>query len=202
MAKLPIENRAFTQIKEVRENTDSNSVTVQGYATTYGSSYPVYGGPDAGGWNETIARGAAKKSLSENADVRFLINHDGLPLARSTSGTLTLEDDEIGLFSEATLDMANPKAQEVKSVLSRGDADQMSFAFRVVRQEWNDQRTERIIREVELLDVSVVTYPANPATQIGLRDQILADAESRATPEPISTPNLDSIRDLIAAVKK
>jgi HK97 family phage prohead protease len=201
MAKLPVESRAFAQIKEVRFDEEKNQTIVQGYATTYNSSYPVYGGPEAGGWNETIARGASKKSLSENADVRFLINHDGLPLARTASGTLNLEDDELGLFSEANLDMSNPKAQEVKSVLSRGDADQMSFAFRVVRQEWNEDRTERTIKEVELLDVSLVTYPANPSTQIGLRDQILADAESRVSKAPVSTPNLDKIREILASVK-
>ena len=204
MAKLPVESRAFAQIKEIRANEDTNTVDVQGYATTYNSSYPVYGGPEKGGWNETIARGACKKSLMEHADVRFLLNHEGMPLARSRgkdSDTLTLSEDEIGLYMATSIALKDPQAQSLASALEREDVDQMSFAFRVIREEWNDEYTERIIKEVELIDVSAVTYPANPTTLIGLRDQILADAESRTKKAPASTPNLDAIRSIIAEVK-
>ena len=37
-----------------------------------------------GGYTETIARGAFTKTLSERPDVQLLINHEGLPLARTT----------------------------------------------------------------------------------------------------------------------
>lgn len=53
--------------------------------------------------------------------------------------------------------------------MSRGDLDQMSIGFRVHKQEWNSDYTERNIREVELFDVSVVTYPASPTTTASLR---------------------------------
>lgn len=195
-----IENRSFAQIKEVRTDQDKNAAVAQGYATVYNSWYPVYGGPEKGGWNERIMPGACKKSLMEKADVRFLLNHEGLPLARTKSGTLALIEDDIGLFSESSLDLNNPKVQEAVSVMSRGDADQMSFAFRAIRQEWNEDYTERTITECALVDVSLVTYPANPETIMSLRDQILKDAESRATPKPqapVSTPNLDALRKLV-----
>jgi phage head maturation protease len=60
--------------------------------------------------------------------------------------------------------------------MSRGDLDQMSIGFRVTRQEWNGDYTERQIREVELFDVSVVTFPASPTTTANLRaiDDLLA----------------------------
>lgn len=99
------------------------------------------------GWSESIAKGAATKSLAERDDVRFLLNHDGMPLAR-TVGTMTLTADDMGLFVDApNLDLRNPSAAELQSCLDRGDVDQMSFAFMATLQEWNgDCYTQRRIR--------------------------------------------------------
>jgi HK97 family phage prohead protease len=154
---------------ELRQTEDGMPV-VEGYATVYDYAYDIAGGPDMGGFTEVIAPGAAKKSAME-ADVRLLANHEGLPLARTKSGTLELESDDIGLKVRATLDPSNPTAAEVRSAMERGDVDQMSFAFRVVRDDWNKDYSERIISEVKLYDVSVVTYPANPATVVKLRSE-------------------------------
>ncbi len=106
--------------------------------------------------------------------MRLLINHDGLPLARTKSGTLTLEQDDVGLLCDAHLDGESPLVRSLKSAMDRGDADQMSFAFRVTQQDWNDDYTDRTIREAQLFDVSVVTYPANPATSVSLRSAAAA----------------------------
>jgi hypothetical protein len=154
---------------ELRQ-TDDGMPVVEGYATVYDYAYDIAGGPDMGGFTEVIAPGAAKKSAME-ADVRLLANHEGLPLARTKSGTLELESDDIGLKVRATLDPSNPTAAEVRSAMERGDVDQMSFAFRVVRDDWNKDYSERTISEVKLYDVSVVTYPANPATVVKLRSE-------------------------------
>jgi uncharacterized protein len=151
---------------EVRANDDGTR-TVVGYATTWDTWYDVAGGAPYG-WAETIVRGAATKSLAERDDVRFLVEHDGLALARA-GRTMTLTADEIGLMVEATLDPANPRAVELLSAIERGDVDQMSFAFQAVRQEWNSDYTERRITELRLFDVSAVTFPANPATIISAR---------------------------------
>jgi HK97 family phage prohead protease len=145
---------------------------VAGYATTFDTRYDVAGGPENGGWTERIAPGAFTKSLREKDDVRFLLNHEGLPLARTKSGTMTLTQDDLGLRAEIpSLDPANPRAAELISALQRGDVDQMSFAFRVVKQSWEDDYTQRTISEVETFDVSAVTYPANESTIIGLRTE-------------------------------
>ena len=58
--------------------------------------------------------------------------------------------------------------------MERGDLDEMSFAFRVIRQEWDADYLERRITEVQLFDVSLVTYPANPATVAQVRDDVPA----------------------------
>lgn len=154
---------------EMRDNGDG-SVTLDGYASVTDSPYAV--SDFLGDYTETISRGAFAKTLQERADVRLLVNHGGVPLARTKSGTLTLSEDGHGLRSVATLDAQNPTVQEVRSAMRRGDLDQMSFAFRATRQEWNKDYSERTISELKLYDVSVVTYPANPATTVGLRSML------------------------------
>jgi hypothetical protein len=79
--------------------------------------------------------------------------------------------------------------------MERGDLDEMSFAFRVTRQEWNDAYTERWINEVNLNkgDVSIVNYGANPHTggltnlrglSDGEMERVRDFIESLRTPEP------------------
>lgn len=180
---LPNERLTLAEERTARaelRSADDGTFGLHGYASVTDVWYEVAGGAPYG-WNEMIARGAFTKALTERDDVRLLIEHEGLPLARTVSRTLTLEADDVGLLADApSLDLRNPRAQELLSVIERGDADQMSFAFKVVRQEWNDDYTERRILEVRLYDVSVVTYPANPATVVALRNAPPAHVEERA----------------------
>jgi len=155
---------------ELRQE-DDGTFSIEGYASTTEVPYDVAGGAPYG-WSEVIARGAFKKALTERDDVRLLVNHDGVPLARTKSGTLTLAEDEVGLYVRAEgLDMSNPAVQELRSAMQRGDIDEMSFAFRATRQEWNSDYSERRITEARLFDVSVVTYPANDATAVAVLDR-------------------------------
>jgi hypothetical protein len=185
------------RLADVELRMDGDTPVLDGYALVYEYRYDVAGGPEAGGFTEVIARGAAAKSAGE-ADVRLLVNHDGVPLARSRGGegTLTLSSDDVGLKVRAELDPANPTVQELRSAMNRGDLDQMSFAFRIPkgegRQEWSKDYTVRTIREVQLFDVSVVTYPANPATVAKLRNDE-APAEE-ATEEVVTGRSLDVAR--------
>jgi HK97 family phage prohead protease len=160
---------------EVRESSDE--LTLTGYASTFNEPY------DMGWYTETVDAEAFKRTLARTPDVRLLINHEGLPLARTTSGTLTLDTDSQGLRPTASLDLANPKVQELASTLRRGDANQMSFAFRANEDEWNKDMSQRTLRELDLNDgdVSVVTYPANPNASAALRsDGPAVDAMSSA----------------------
>ena len=153
----------------VRFEAAQGDLSVSGYATIFDSFYAVAGGPEAGGFLERITATATTKS-ARGDDVPLLINHQGLPIARTSSGTLILAPDKIGLaISAVNLDPANPDVQRVASAIARGDVSQMSFAFRPVVQSWNADYTQRTISEVKLFDVSIVTSPANPATSIGLR---------------------------------
>lgn len=169
-------DRAFRALSEFRFRPEfrlnrDGTASVHGYATVYDFPYEVMGGPPFG-WVETITRGACLRSVNNGADVRLLINHDGIPLARTRSNTLFLESDDLGLYSLApSLDMRNPVVQSLISAMQRGDMDEMSFAFRAEQQDWNDDYTERQITEVRLYDVSIVTYPANPAATSRIRNQ-------------------------------
>lgn len=154
---------------EVRE-ADDGTFSIEGYASTTEVPYDIAGGAPYG-WAETIARGAFKKALAERDDVRLLVNHEGVPVARTKSGTLTLVEDDIGLYVRALgLDPANPTVQELRSAILRKDIDEMSFMFRATRQEWSDDYSQRRITEVRLFDVSVVTFPANAATAVSAID--------------------------------
>lgn len=161
-----IESRVSNRV-EIRRDSDGNP-TLDGYATVYEHAYPVAGGPPYG-WNEVIAAGACAKSVREKDDVRLLVNHDGIALGRTRSGTLTLASDEIGLACTSLLDARSPLVQTLASAMDRADMDEMSFAFQALRSEWSPDYLERRITEVKVFDVSVVTYPANPATVAQLR---------------------------------
>lgn len=151
---------------------DSGELTLTGYASVFDETYTVTDW--LGEYQETICAGAFTKTLAERDDVRLLFNHDGVPLARTKSDTLLLAQDEYGLKVDATLDPESSFVQDIRSALSRGDMDQMSFAFQVVRQEWDEDYQNRWVREAKLFDVSVVTYPANPATSAAIRSAVAA----------------------------
>jgi len=160
------ERRMAVTDLEVRETSDV--LTLTGYASTFDEPY------DMGWYRESVAPSAFKRTLGRNPDVMLLINHEGLPLARTHAGTMTLDTDSRGLRPEATLDLGNPRVQELASVMRRGDANRMSFGFRVAGDdgdEWSKDMRERTLRNLDLDggDVSVVTYPANPGTSAGLR---------------------------------
>jgi len=130
---------------------------------------------DIGGWfEERVVPGAFDNVLED--DCVFLIEHKGLPLARTRSGTLSLSVDARGLFAETSLIDADPDVARILPKMSRGDLDKMSYSFRVGREEWDEtgEIPKRTILEVSsLIDVSIVTYPAFEGTDIGLRS--LAD---------------------------
>jgi HK97 family phage prohead protease len=162
----------ITMTAEVRSvATDDGSLKIAGYAATFNS--------EATGLStrEVIAPGAFTRALQSNEPVFLLVNHDtdALPLASTQSGTLRLSEDSHGLRMEADLDPMNPRAQEVASVLSRGDADKMSFAFTVAPGGETRSESLRTLTDLNLYEVSLVTWPAYDSTSAGMRS---AEADS------------------------
>lgn len=148
---------------EVRAEADG--IRVSGYAAVFNQR------TDIGGYfMEVIERGAFTDAIGRD-DVVFLINHEGLPLARTRSGTLTLTEDDHGLRMETVLDGSDPDVQSIIGKMRRGDLDKMSFAFFPEVQEWDETTVPplRSIKKARLYDVSIVTKPAYEGTDIGLR---------------------------------
>lgn len=167
---------------EIRaQGGDSTLVEFYGHASVTNKPYEMYGGPDRGGWNETVDRGAFTKTLGETPDVAFLVNHAGMTLARTKAGTLTLAEDSIGLEVKATLDTRVSVVNDLTILMQSRNLDEMSFAFRTIRQKWLDALGEEVPwwdmsgvdrHMVELSlhkgDVSVVNYGANPFTDASM----------------------------------
>ncbi len=152
---------------ELRDISDG-MVRFSGYASTTEQPYEI------ADFTETIARGAFRRTLAESPDVRLNINHGvggQLPIARTKNGTLTLSEDARGLKVDADLDPSRSDVKDAVAALRRGDADEMSFAFRATQQEWDEGLENRLIREVTLHrgDVSIVTTGANPDTAAVIR---------------------------------
>lgn len=165
------ERRAFKCEQFELRATSDTTVTLSGYASVFDRGYEMYGGPDKGGWTEIVDRRAFDETLKRKPDLHLLINHEGMPLARTKSGTLRLSTDSTGLKVDADLDRSDPDVQRLEVKMGRGDMDEMSFAFRTIRHEWNSEETERRLMELNLDkgDVSVVNFGASPHTSAGIR---------------------------------
>jgi HK97 family phage prohead protease len=172
MANKKMEYRSLTS--ELRAEGDDKSLTIRGYAALFGSI-----SKDLGSYRERIAPGAFARSIREGADVKALINHDASHLlGRTKNGTLTLEEDSRGLKFVCILNPDSQAARDYHASIKRGDMDECSFAFTVPEggdvwdeaQDASGQRYKRrTLRDVNLLDVSAVTYPAYNSTSVGAR---------------------------------
>jgi HK97 family phage prohead protease len=171
---------------------EEGGIKVEGYAAVFGQE------TDIGGYfREVIQRGAFTEALGRD-DVVFLINHDGLPLARTRSGTLKLTEDEKGLRIETELDPEDPDVRSIVGKMRRGDLDKMSFAFWPEVQEWDDSQDPplRTIKKARLYDVSIVTTPAYDGTEIGLRSLDAHRRERAAQNHSAAARRLRMKRDL------
>ena len=136
---------------------------IEGYAAVFDQW-----SDDLGWFKEKIRPGAFTNTL-KIADVRALFNHDpNYVLGRNRAETLDLVEDDHGLHFRAE-PPATQWADDLRTSIGRGDINQGSFGFYIVREEWQEQESERELIEVELMDVSVVTYPAYPQTTISAR---------------------------------
>jgi len=147
---------------------DDGPPTIAGYAAVFNKL-----SLDLGGFRERIRPGAFRKCLDGNPDVRALFNHDAnLVLGRTRAKTLRLREDGAGLFIRITPPDTNAGRDVVESV-KRGDVSGMSFAFWTREDSWHVEGGENVrdLIEVDIDggDVSPVTYPAYPDTEVGVR---------------------------------
>lgn len=162
---------------ETRED-DNGQLVISGYFSVFNSIYEI--GP---GMSESVAPGTFLSSL--NGDVRALTNHDStLVLGRTTAGTLKLREDDIGLWGEVIINPKDSDAVNTYERVKRGDVSQCSFGFRIIKEDTevkDDGSVHWTIRDVELYEVSVCTFPAYEATNVQARSEQLAEIRARET---------------------
>lgn len=159
------ERRNFP-VTELRIENRDDQTEVVGHAAVFNSL-----SEDLGGFREQVEPGAFDDVLQD--DVRALLNHDpNLILARTKSGTLRLAVTDKGLEYRFT-PPETTTGKDLLISLQRGDIDQSSFGFRVKEDVWEERDGEihrRIIKFERLFDVSPVTYPAYPDTDVAKRE--------------------------------
>lgn len=164
MSEKTIEQRTATiEVEDVR----TEGRTLHGFAALYNAE-----SRDLGGFTETIAPGAFEDVLARAPDVYLTFNHSpDKVLARTTSGTLRLRDEERGLAFEADLG-DGPTAQDVRDMVKRGDLTGASFRFLVAPdgESWQGER-RTLTRIAELIDLSLATTPAYDGPRVELRTQ-------------------------------
>lgn len=159
-------------------------VELRGYASVFEQSYDMH--DMFGPYSEVVRSGAFTKTLSEGPDVAYLANHEGLTMARTASGSLRLEQDSTGLLTIAQVNTQRQDVRDLVTAIEDGDVDQMSFAFRVLRQQWSPDYDQRDLQEVDINrgDVSAVNFGASPSTNVGIarafRSQRAADLHRMA----------------------
>lgn len=185
-----IERRVAEFTLERRADGDEQPV-IRGHAAVFETPTRIMD------FDEQIARGAFTRALKEKQDVRALFNHDPNHVLGRTPKTLRMDEDKVGLAVE--IDPPSTAAGLLES-MARGDVNQMSFGFVVKDEEWRkgeDGEVDlRTIKDVDLFDVSVVTFPAYPETDAAVRSheqfraevEMAEESERNAAPEPEKPP--------------
>jgi len=162
---------ARMQLRDAEDGT--GTLHFEGYATVYERGYEMWDwyGP----YTEVVTAGAGAASLNRSdLDVPLVLQHAALRrIARTSTGSLTLREDDTGLLVDApSLDREDPDVAYIAPKLRAGLIDEMSFMFRIVRGHWSPDYTEYRIDEYDIHrgDVAIVAYGANPYTAgAGLR---------------------------------
>lgn len=162
---------------EFTTREDGDDLIIEGYFAVFNSNYEI-----APGMSESIAPGAFSKSLS--GDIRALINHDTtLVLGRTAAHTLELREDNRGLWGRVSINPNDTDAMNARARVMRGDVSQCSIGFNI-RSEDTDIREDGsvhwTIRDADLMEVSVCTFPAYEETNISARSDQRDEVKKRA----------------------
>lgn len=157
------------RVKRVDEEGNEYEVLrIEGYASITDTAYELASW--WGSFEETVARGAFKKTLAAGPKVILRANHIDLPLAATRSGTLELREDQTGLWFGADMDARRTDALDLFLGIDRGDIDECSFAGWIVEYTENTETMDWTLNEIDIDrgDVAVVSFGANPYTSVGV----------------------------------
>lgn len=165
-----------TSASQFNTREDGEGLFIEGYFSVFNSNYEIWPGA-----TESVAPGAFSNTLSD--DVRALINHDTtLVLGRNKANTLELKEDSRGLWGKITINPNDSDAMNLYERVKRGDVDQCSFGFDIVKEDTEFREDGTIhwtIREVRLYEVSCCTFPAYEDTSISAREKQYEEIKKR-----------------------
>lgn len=161
------DNREFRsmemRISEPKEG--EKSYMVEGYASTF-EEYTLFTDEDGVEYKERIEPTAFDEA--DLSDVVFRIDHAGRVYARSSAGTVDLWVDDHGLGQRTDLSKTQ-RARDVFEDIEAGNYPKMSFAFRVAEDHYDKATHTRVISRIaKVFDVSPVSFPANPTTELSV----------------------------------
>ncbi|NCB51353.1 MAG: HK97 family phage prohead protease [Clostridia bacterium] len=170
-------HRALGNLAKFQTREDGSDLYIEGYFAVFNSEYEIWEGAF-----EIIKPGAFSGCLHQ--DTRALINHDStLVLGRTASGTLTIREDERGLWGSIKINRDDVDAMNLYARVQRGDVDQCSFGFDIEKETFTDLGNGRVRWEIEkvnpLYEVSVCTFPAYEETSVSARKADLANIQKR-----------------------
>lgn len=190
--RMGIELRAVEQTEDEAPN-----YIVEGYATTFNDPYVLYE-YQGEKYSEQIDRDALQEA--DMSDVIMLYNHEGMVFARMSNGTLEVSPNERGLYVRADLSKTRA-SREMYENIKAGLVTQMSWAFTVDEDSYDENtRTRSVLKVRKVYDVSCVSIPANPNTDISARayfDGVIEEAKRRRDRERQLEEKRQAIRDLI-----
>ena len=161
------EKRTF-EVRAVEQQEESKDMIVEGYAVVFES-------PETYDYTEVVDRKALDNTDMKDTVLRYNHSEEAFSLARTRNGSLQLNVDDNGLFVRAKI-IDTQYGRDFYKMIQEGLVDQMSFAFTVSREEWDDEtKTRRILEIDKLYDVSAVDQPFYENTSIFART--LADYE-------------------------
>lgn len=174
---MPVKNereyRSMVDVGAVTEN--DGEYIVEGYAATFDDPYVLYE-YDGVSYSEKIARSALEDA--DISDVIMQYDHEGRVYARQSNGTLQITPDDHGIKIRADLS-STEGSRALYDDIKAGLITRMSWAFTVAGDAYDrDTHTRTIQRIKKVYDVSAVSIPANPNTEIAARDYFSAKIEA------------------------
>lgn len=162
---------------QTRDNTnETDEMKIVGYFVVFNKETELFDG-----MFEEISDKAFKDI--DLTDIRALADHDTAKvLGRTKSKTLSLSVDEKGLYGEITINKNDTEAVNLYQRVKRGDIDQCSFGFNIlneIMEQREDGSVKWTITEIELFEVSVVTFPAYDNTSVEARSNQIKQLEKR-----------------------
>ena len=176
MRNLKNQVRSIGKLQTRADNNDNDEMKITGHFVVFNRETELF----EGCFEEISDKAFQNIDLS---DIRALADHDTAKvLGRTKSQTLSLSVDEKGLFGEITINPNDTEAVNLYERVKRGDIDQCSFGFNILNETMEqraDGTTKWTITEIELFEVSVVTFPAYADTSVEARSEQMKQLEKR-----------------------